>query len=68
MAPQTRRGTLSDATPDRSGTRFIFTLDSRFSDAAMFGEVYVRDYDVEECPRPSDEEVRKINALVKAGS
>jgi hypothetical protein len=68
MAPQTRRGTISDATPENGNVRFIFHLDDRFSDAAKFPEVYFYDYELVECERPSDAEVGEINRLVKQGS
>ena len=68
MAPQTRRGTISDATPENGNMRFIFHLDERFSDAARFPDVYFYDYELVECPRPTDAEIAQINRLVKLGS
>jgi len=44
----------------------VFRLDPRFND--KLPEFFIHDGDVVECPRPSDAEVARINALVKAGS
>jgi len=68
MAPETRRGTISDATEEKGNTRFIFHLDERFSDAATFPDVYFYDYELVECERPSDQEIARINRLVELGS
>jgi hypothetical protein len=68
MAPQTRRGTISDGAMHNGKMRFIFHLDERFSDAATFGEVYFYDYELVACPRPTDAEIATINKLVKLGS
>ena len=68
MAPQTRRGTITDGEMHNGKMRYIFHLDERFSDAATFGEVYFYDYELVECERPSDGEIAIINKLAKQGS
>jgi hypothetical protein len=68
MAPQTRRGTITDGEMYEGRMRYIFHLDPRFRDAATFPDVYFFEDELVECPRPSDAEIAKINALVKLGS
>jgi hypothetical protein len=68
MAPETRRGTISNGAMHNGKMRYIFRLDERFSDASSFGEVYFYDYELTECPRPSDAEVELINKLAAYGS
>jgi len=68
MAPQTRRGTITDGEVHNGKVRYIFHLDSRFSDAATFGEVWFNEYELVECPRPTDAEVAAINKLAALGS
>jgi hypothetical protein len=68
MAPATRRGTISNGAVHNGRMRFIFHLDKRFSDAALFGDgVYFYDYELVECARPDDAEVAIINKLAAAG-
>jgi hypothetical protein len=68
MAPDTRRGTITNGEMHNGNMRYIFHLDPRFSDAAAFGEVYYFEYELVECPRPTDVEIAAINKLVKLGS
>lgn len=68
MAPQTRRGTITDGEEHSGKIRYIFSLDPRFSDAATFGEVWFYEYELVECPRPSDAEIAAINKLAALGS
>jgi hypothetical protein len=66
LAPQTRRGTVHLAIDDKGEPQFLFRLDRRFRDDLP--DFFICDGDVEECPRPSDEEVAAINALVERGA
>jgi len=66
LAPRTRLGTIHTKINHKGGAQFVFRLDPRFND--KLPEFFIHDGDVVECPRPSDAEVARINALVKAGS
>jgi hypothetical protein len=68
LAPETRRGTITDGEMHNGKMRYIFHLDPRFSDAATFPDVYFYDYELVECERPSDAEIAIINKLAKLGS
>jgi hypothetical protein len=65
MAPKTRKGTLHMKTNSEGNPQFVFRLDPRFDD--KLPDFFVNEYDVQECPRPSDEEVTAINYFVKRG-
>jgi hypothetical protein len=63
QAPNTRMGTLvSDA--DAKG-RFRFEQDPRLEDKFPTSDVF--DDEIELCTRPSDAQVRAINAAIKRG-
>jgi len=62
-APGSRMGTLtSDA--DAKG-KFMFRHDPRFVDALP--DVGVFEDEIELCARPTDEQVKAINAVIKRG-
>lgn len=65
VAPNTRMGTVSAGTAQAGKERYVFHHDPRF--VASTSDLYLFDYDVEECPRPSDAEVEQINALIRRG-
>ena len=65
-APNTRMGTISKGISEAGKIRFIFHHDERFID--RIPDLYVFNYDIEECERPSDETVNKINELIQRGS
>ncbi len=65
IAPNTRMGTISQCTPEAGKVRFVFHHDPRFHDTTP--DIYLFDYDVEPCQRPSDAEVERINELIKRG-
>lgn len=66
VAPNTSMGTISGITIESGKTRFIFHHDPRFIDPIP--DVYLFDFDVEECERPTDAEVQRINELVRRGT
>lgn len=66
VAPNTRMGTVTQGTVDAGKERYLFHHDKRFHDTIP--DLYVFDYDIEICPRPNDEQVRAINALIKRGT
>ena len=43
------------------------TMPARPRFVASTSDLYVFDYDIKECPRPSDAEVEQINALIRRG-
>lgn len=65
-APNTRMGTISGMKSEAGKLRFIFHHDPRFLNTIP--DVYVFDYDVEECERPTDAQVRWINDMIQRGS
>jgi hypothetical protein len=64
VAPNTRMGIISKGV-DEGKPCFVFHQDERFDDTIP--DMYVFDYDIEECERPSDEQIALINALAKRG-
>jgi hypothetical protein len=64
-APQTRRGTIHLAINQQRKPQFMFRQDPRFGELDDF---FIYDGDVEECARPSDEEVARILKLIDLGS
>ena len=66
VAPNTRMGTISGGTTEAGKERYVFHHDKRFYDP--ISDVYVFDYDIEPCDRPTDAQVQTINALIKRGS
>ena len=65
VAPNTRMGTVSAGTAEVGKERYIFHYDPRF--VAPISDLYVFNYDIEKCARPSDAEVEQINALIRRG-
>jgi hypothetical protein len=64
-ARRTRRGTITDGVMHNGKMSYVFHLDSRFNDAAMWGEVSYWEHELVECERPSDEEIAEINRLLQ---
>jgi hypothetical protein len=64
--PNTRMGTVSEGTQEAGKEKYRFHHDERFIDS--ISDLYVFDYDIEECQRPSDAEVATINALIRRGT
>jgi hypothetical protein len=65
LAPQTRRGTIHQAINHKGEPQFLFRQDPRFN--SQLDEFFIYDGDVEECERPTDEEVEVINRLATEG-
>ncbi len=59
VIPPHRMGTIKAARFQEEHTNFLFQQDARFKDA--FPDVWLADTDLEEFPRPTDEEVDKMN-------
>jgi hypothetical protein len=64
VAPQTRKGTIHLAINHQGKPQFMFSQDPRFG---KLDDFFAYDADVEECPRPSDEEVARILNLIELG-
>jgi hypothetical protein len=61
VAPNTRLGTI-EAIQLRSGHRsFLFHQDPRI--ASRLPDIWLRDSEFEECKRPTDEQIKRINEL-----
>ncbi len=60
-ALNTRIGTIKAARFDRERVSFLFHQDPRL--AYTLPDVWMRDSEVEECNRPTDEQVAMINNL-----
>jgi hypothetical protein len=66
LAPESRRGTIHEAINHKGEPQFLFRLDPRFDD--KLEDFFIYDGDVEECERPSDQEIAVVNALIAHGS
>lgn len=64
-APMTRRGTIHKARNPAGREQFVFRLDPRFDEQLQ--DFYVFEDEVEQCERPSDEEVSLLRRSVKSG-
>jgi hypothetical protein len=62
IAPETRRGTIHIENDGRGVPRFVFQLDPRF--AEKLADFIIDEGDIEECERPSDEEITLINRIL----
>jgi hypothetical protein len=62
VAPHTRIGTIEAARFDRDHISFLFHQDPRIK--FKLPDVWIRESEMEECARPSDEEITLINNLV----
>jgi hypothetical protein len=60
-APNTRIGTIKAARFDRDHVSFLFHQDSRITFALP--DLWMGDSELEECRRPTDEEVAMINNM-----
>ena len=63
IAPNTRMGTVKAARFDRDHVSFLFQQDARFADT--FPDVWLPDSELEECARPTDEQVAATNNMTK---
>jgi len=61
VAPHTRIGTITAARFDKDHTSFLFHQDPRL--AFRFPDIWLQSTEVEECRRPSDEQVERINEM-----
>ena len=61
-APNTRKGTLHQQANHEGIVQFVFRQDPRFGD--RLPDVFINEAEVQECQRPSETEVAKINALL----
>jgi hypothetical protein len=64
IAPETRRGTVHQDINHIGEPQFLFRLDPRFNE--KLDDFFVYDGDVEECERPSDDELALINKILDA--
>lgn len=62
LAPKAQRGTIHLSVNHKGDPQYLFRLDPRFKHKQ--DDFFINDGDVEECYRPSDEEVRMINMLI----
>jgi hypothetical protein len=60
-APNTRMGTIKAARFNRDHVSFLFQQDSRI--AFALPDLWMRDSELEECRRPTDEQVAMINNM-----
>jgi hypothetical protein len=60
-APNTRIGTIKAARFDRGRARFLFHQDPRLNFALP--DLWMRDFELEECRQPTDEQVAMINNM-----
>ena len=60
-APNTRIGIIKAARFDRERVSFLFHQDPRL--AYTLPDVWMQDFELEECKRPTDEQVAMINNL-----
>jgi hypothetical protein len=60
-APNTRIGTIRAARFDREHASFLFHQDPRITFALP--DLWMRDFELEECRRPTDEQIAKINNM-----
>jgi hypothetical protein len=61
VARNTRIGTIEAARFDKDHASFLFHQDSRI--AFRLPDIWLRDSEFEECQRPTDEQVTRINDL-----
>jgi hypothetical protein len=60
-APNTRIGIIKAARFDRDYVSFLFQQDPRLT--YTLPDLWMRDFEVEECNRPTDEQIAMINNL-----
>lgn len=60
-APNTRIGTIKAARFDRDHARFLFHQDPRLN--FVLPDLWMQDSELEECRRPTDEQVAMINNM-----
>lgn len=65
VAAPTRKGIVKAARFDRGHVSFLFHQDSPTADT--FPDIWLPDSDLEECARPTVEQVGTINKLAKNG-
>jgi hypothetical protein len=66
LAPNTRKGTITDSKIEHGNVEYLFHHDQRFDD--RLPDLWVMESDIEACVKPTDAEVATINALAKYGS
>jgi hypothetical protein len=61
VAPHTRIGTIKAVRFDNDQVSFLFHQDPRL--AFRFPDIWLQSSEVEECMRPTDEQVERINQM-----
>lgn len=61
VAPNTRMGTIEAVHFHEDHVSFLFHQDSRI--AFRLPDIWLRDFEFEECKRPTDEQITRINDL-----
>lgn len=61
VAPNTRIGTIQAVQFRRDHASFLFHQDPRI--ASALPDIWLRDSEFEECDRPTDEQIMRINEL-----
>ena len=63
LSPNTRMGTVEDNKLERGHVEYLFRSDPRFS--RQLPDVYLTEDELEHSQRPSDEEIAKIDSLIR---
>jgi hypothetical protein len=63
LSPNTRMGTVEDNKLERGHVEYLFRSDPRFS--RQLPDVYLTEDELEHSQRPSDEEIAKIESLIR---
>jgi len=66
IAPNTRKGTITQTRIERGRVEYLFRHDPRFDN--VLPDFWLMESEIEVCVPPTDEEVEAINALAKYGS
>jgi hypothetical protein len=66
LAPNTRKGTITDTKIEHGHIEYLFHHDERFDN--RLPDFWAMEGDFEPCDRPTDEEVDRINMLIRRGS
>jgi hypothetical protein len=65
LSPNTRMGTVEGTKLERGQVQYLFRSDPRFSHGLP--DVYLMDDELEHSQRPSDEEIARIESLIRRG-
>jgi hypothetical protein len=65
LAPNTRKGIITDVKTEHGQVEYLFHHDPRFDDTTP--DFWAFESDIEVCDRPTDAEVATINMLAKRG-